>query len=65
MSGSKMIPAAEVAELLDVHVESLYRSWRKWGLKAYRIGREIKFKQIELTEWIAGQEIARGTEEDR
>lgn len=55
---NRMIPAAEVAELLDIHLETLYRRWKAWGLRAHRIGREIKFRERDLEAWIDSQALS-------
>lgn len=50
-----MLGARETAALLDVPLSSLYQSWRRWGLTAYRIGRALKFRERDVLLWIEDQ----------
>ena len=48
----KMIAAKDAAEMLGVCTDTLYRQWRAWDLKAYRIGSGLKFKSSDIDTWI-------------
>jgi hypothetical protein len=50
-----MLGAAETAALLDVPLSSLYQRWRAWGLRAYRIGKALKFRERDVLVWIEDQ----------
>jgi excisionase family DNA binding protein len=52
---NKLLSAAETAELLGVHRETLYREWEKWGLRGIRVGRSIKFRERDIESWLARQ----------
>jgi hypothetical protein len=42
---NRLVSADEMADLLGVSVDTLYREWRDpWGLTGYRIGRALKFR---------------------
>lgn len=48
----KMLAAKDAAEMLGVCTDTLYRQWRAWDLKAYRIGSGLKFKSSDIDTWI-------------
>jgi excisionase family DNA binding protein len=50
---NRLMSAAELAEMLGVSVDTVYRNWRGWGLKGYRIGnRSLKFRDRDVENWI-------------
>jgi excisionase family DNA binding protein len=51
----KLIGFAEVAEILGVSKSTVKKNWRVWGLRGYRIGQLVKFKQREVESWIDAQ----------
>jgi excisionase family DNA binding protein len=55
---NKLISAAEAAERLNVHRETLYRERENWGLKSVRVGRNIKFRERDIEDWLHKQEDA-------
>lgn len=42
---------------LDMPPERLRRYFKRWGIPAYRAGRELRFKERELNTWVAKQKI--------
>lgn len=50
---SRLLSARDTAELLGVPLSTIYSEWRKWGLKAYRVGRALKFREREIETWLA------------
>lgn len=38
---SKLINAQQLAELLGVSKNTIYHQWGEWGLKAYKVGRNL------------------------
>jgi excisionase family DNA binding protein len=50
----RLLAPAEVAEILggNVTAETIVRRWRKWGLPARRIGRELRFWESDVYAWI-------------
>jgi len=42
-----LVSAGELAGLLGVDVDTVYRSWKTWGLTGYRIGQVLKFRSDE------------------
>jgi excisionase family DNA binding protein len=55
---NKLISLADTAERLDVPVSTLYKRWREWGLKAYRVGRALKFRERDIEAWLDQQLVA-------
>lgn len=52
---NQLISAEATAELLDVSVDTIYRRWKSWGLKGYRIGRQLKFRVRDIEAFIERQ----------
>jgi excisionase family DNA binding protein len=52
MADKMLLDVAEVAELLGVSQMSIRRYFRDGKLKAFRIGRLLKFKRSEVEEFI-------------
>lgn len=50
---------AQVAAMLggNVTARTVVRRWRSWGLTAYRIGRELRFKGSDIYAMIAAHKI--------
>jgi excisionase family DNA binding protein len=55
---NKLISLADTAERLDVPVSTLYKRWREWGLKVYRVGRALKFRERDIEAWLDQQLVA-------
>ncbi len=51
---NRMLSVRETAELLGVPLSTIYSQWRGWGLKAYRVGRALKFREREIESWLQG-----------
>ena len=54
---NKLLDVKKTAEILGVSPYTIYRQWRPWGLTAFRIGRELRFRERDLWEWVAQREI--------
>jgi excisionase family DNA binding protein len=52
-----LLSATETADMLDIHVETLYRQWRSWGLTGVRVGRNLKFRLRDVENWIEKQAV--------
>jgi excisionase family DNA binding protein len=46
----------ETARFLGVHPKTLYKNWRKWGLKGIQVGRAIKFRDRDVEAWLQENE---------
>ena len=49
-----LIDAAQVARIMGgkVTAGTVTRRYRNWGLTAYRVGRELRWKEAEVRDWI-------------
>jgi excisionase family DNA binding protein len=55
---NKLISLKDTAAMLDVPESSMYKNWRTWGLKAYRVGRSLKFRERDVEAWLDRQLVA-------
>lgn len=56
LGGSRrLLSAAETAELLSVPLSTLYQKWRTWGLRAYRVGKALRFRESDVWLWLEDQ----------
>lgn len=56
LGGSRrLLTAAETAELLNVPLSSLYQKWRAWGLRAFRVGKALRFRESDVWLWVEDQ----------
>ena len=55
----RMLDAAEVAERLggDYTAATIKRRYRAWGLTAYRLGRQLRWKETDVCDWIEKQRV--------
>jgi len=44
------IPVA--AEYLSVPERRLRDNWKRWKIRAYRVGRELRFRERDLESWL-------------
>jgi excisionase family DNA binding protein len=54
-TSAKFISVQAVALLLDVSPSTVYEQWRIWGLKGYRFGKHLRFRQREVEAWTEQQ----------
>jgi excisionase family DNA binding protein len=54
-TSNRMISVREVAEMLGISADTVYDEWKKWGLKGYRIGKHLRFREREVDQWIEKQ----------
>ena len=54
---NRMLSAAEVGELLGVPELSVRDKWREWGLRAYKIGKHLRWREREVLAWIDRQAL--------
>jgi excisionase family DNA binding protein len=52
---NKMLSVQDVAEILAVSPDTIYDQWRQWGLKGYKIGKHLRFREREVEAWITQQ----------
>ncbi|MFI9721143.1 helix-turn-helix domain-containing protein [Streptomyces sp. NPDC052396] len=49
---NRLLTPGQAADYLAVPLSTLYSNWRVWGLKAYRVGRHLRFKERDLEFWL-------------
>jgi excisionase family DNA binding protein len=49
---NRMLSAREVAAILSVPERTVRENWREWDMRAYRIGKHLRWKERELYAWI-------------
>lgn len=49
---NRLLDLAEAALLLNVPPERLRRHWRRWGITAHKVGRELRFRERDLNAWL-------------
>jgi excisionase family DNA binding protein len=49
---NKLLNVNEVADLLGVVPDTIYRKWQSWGMNAYRVGERLRFREREIAAWI-------------
>ncbi len=51
-SSNRLLDLAKTADYLDVPERRLRDNWRRWGIRAYKVGRELRFRERDLENWI-------------
>jgi excisionase family DNA binding protein len=49
---NRLLNLAEAADLLSVPETRLRGYWKTWGIKAYKVGRELRFKERDLWTYV-------------
>ena len=44
-------------EELAAYLGTVYGCWRQWGLRGYRVGRYLRFRERHVEEWLQTREI--------
>jgi excisionase family DNA binding protein len=58
MGGSnRLLSVGELAAYLGVPKKTVYGCWRQWGLRGYRVGRYLRFRERHVEEWLQTREI--------
>ena len=53
MGGSnRLLSVEELAAYLGVPKKTVYGCWRQWGLRGYRVGRYLRFRERHVEEWL-------------
>lgn len=56
---NRLLPLAEAADFLGIdNPRSLQEHWRRWGIPAYKVGRELRFRERDLNAWVEKQAVA-------
>lgn len=53
--GDRLLNKFEVAAILggNFKPETVVRRWRKWGLQAHRVGKQLRWWESDVYEWIS------------
>ena len=49
---NKLLTVPAAADLLSVPERRLRDHWRQWGLPAFKVGRELRFRERDLWNWL-------------
>ena len=52
---NRMLTVAEVAVLLNVSENHIYKNWHEMGLTGYKYSRHLRFREREVEAWIQAQ----------
>jgi len=56
---NRLLSVKLAAEYLAVPERRLRDNWRRWQIRAYRVGRELRFRERDLESWLdMNQEVA-------
>jgi excisionase family DNA binding protein len=53
---NRLLSVDELAVYLGVPKKTVYGCWRQWGLRGYRVGRYLRFRERHVEEWLRNQE---------
>ena len=53
---NRLLSVDELAAYLGVPKKTVYGCWRAWGLRGYRVGRYLRFRERHVEEWLQSQE---------
>ena len=53
---NRLLSVEELAVYLGVPKKTVYGCWRQWGLRGYRVGRHLRFRERHVEEWLRNQE---------
>ena len=54
---NRLLSVEELAGYLGVPKKTIYGCWRQWGLRGYRVGRYLRFRQRHVEEWLQSREV--------
>jgi excisionase family DNA binding protein len=52
----RLLSVEELAAYLGVPKKTIYGCWRHWGLRGYRVGRHLRFRERQVEEWLTSRE---------
>jgi excisionase family DNA binding protein len=54
---NRLLSVEELAAYLGVPKKTVYSCWRQWGLRGYRVGRYLRFRERYVEEWLQSREV--------
>lgn len=52
---NRMLNSREVGELLGLPERTIRAEWQNWGMKTYRVGRALRWRERDLLDWLEKQ----------
>jgi hypothetical protein len=49
---NRLLDIAAAAELLCIPERRLRDHWQRWGIRAFKVGRELRFRERDLWSWL-------------
>lgn len=49
---NRLLSPEDLAEVLGVSRKTVYRNWQSWGLQGRRLGRQIRFSERDVQQFI-------------
>ena len=60
---NRLLSVDELAACLGVPKKTVYGCWRQWGLRGYRVGRYLRFRERHVEEWLRNQVAHSGAQQ--
>jgi excisionase family DNA binding protein len=54
---NRLLSVEELAAYLGVPKKTVYGCWRQWGLRGYRVGRYLRFREQHVEQWLQSREV--------
>lgn len=54
---NRLLDIPKAAAYLDVPPRRLRDNWRRWGISACKVGRELRFRERDLESWLASNAV--------
>jgi excisionase family DNA binding protein len=54
---NRLLSVEELAAYLGVPKKTVYGCWRQWGLRGYRVGRHLRFRERHVEEWLQSRGV--------
>jgi excisionase family DNA binding protein len=54
---NRLLSVEELAAYLGVPKKTIYGCWRQWGLRGYRVGRYLRFRERHVEQWLQSREV--------
>lgn len=52
---NRMLNSREVGELLGLPERTIRACWESWGMKTYRVGRALRWRERDVYDWLDKQ----------
>ncbi len=50
---NRLLTLSQAAEYLATPERRLRDNWRRWGIRAYKVGRELRFRERDIESYLA------------